>query len=277
MISMNSTLFGVSAIAAYVAAAVTLIRSLRDTDYTAGEIPAIRKLKPLIFGWLAAVLHGLALTSGIEINEGFNFSFLSAMSLVAWVIVAILLLTALAKPVDKLGMVVFPMAALILLLKLTVPESVHTVKDLSWPMTTHIVVSMLAYSFLNIAAFQAALLAFQDWRLRSHHTDLLVRSLPPLQTMESLLFQLIAAGFVFLSVSLLTGFIFLEDMFAQHLAHKTILSILAWILFGVLLIGRARYGWRGTIAIHWTLGGFLSLMLAYFGTKMVLEWVLNQA
>jgi len=274
---MNSTLFGVTAIAAYVAAAVTLIRSLRDTDYTAGEMPAVRRIKPLILGWLAAILHGLALTSGFGTNEGLNLSFLNAMSLVAWVIVAILLLTALAKPVDKLGMVVFPMAAVILLLKLTVPESVHTVKHLSWPMTAHIVVSMLAYSFLNIAAFQAALLAFQDWRLRSHHTDLLVRSLPPLQTMESLLFQLIAAGFVFLSASLLTGFIFLEDMFAQHLAHKTVLSILAWLLFGVLLIGRARYGWRGTIAIRWTLGGFLSLMLAYFGSKMVLEWVLNRA
>jgi ABC-type uncharacterized transport system permease subunit len=274
---MNSTLFGAMAIATYVAAALTLIRSLRENEYPAVEIPVVRRLKPLTLGWLAAVLHGLALTSGFQTNEGLNLSFLSAMSLVAWVIVAILLLTALAKPVDKLGMVIFPMAALVLLLKLSIPESVHTVKDLSWPLTIHIVVSMLAYSFLNIAAFQAALLAFQDWRLRSHHSDLLLRSLPPLQTMESLLFQLIAAGFVFLSVSLLTGFIFLEDMFAQHLAHKTVLSILAWVLFGVLLIGRARYGWRGTIAIRWTLGGFVSLMLAYFGSKMVLEWILNRA
>ncbi|WP_434130711.1 cytochrome C assembly family protein [Methylocaldum sp. GT1BB] len=274
---MNSTLFGAIAIATYVAAALTLIRSLRENDYAAMETPTLRRLKPLTLGWFAAVLHGLALTSGFQTNEGLNLSFLSAMSLVAWVIVAILLLTALAKPVDKLGMVIFPMAALVLLLNLSIPESVHTVKDLSWPLTIHIVVSMLAYSFLNIAAFQAALLAFQDWRLRSHHSDLLLRSLPPLQTMESLLFQLIAAGFVFLSVSLLTGFIFLEDMFAQHLAHKTVLSILAWVLFGVLLIGRARYGWRGTIAIRWTLGGFVSLMLAYFGSKMVLEWILNRA
>ncbi|HYE35219.1 cytochrome C assembly family protein [Methylocaldum sp.] len=274
---MNSTLFGALAIATYAVAAITLIRSLHDTDYPPGEMSGVRRLKTLALGWLAAVLHGIALTGAFETAEGLNLSFLSAMSLVAWVIVAILLLTALAKPVDKLGMVIFPLAALILLLKLSVPESIHTVRNQSWPMTTHIVVSMLAYSFLNIAAFQATLLALQDWRLRSHHTDLLVRSLPPLQTMESLLFQLIAAGFVLLSASLLTGFIFLEDMFAQHLAHKTVLSILAWILFGVLLIGRARYGWRGTIAIRWTLGGFLSLMLAYFGSKMVLEWILNRA
>ncbi len=274
---MNSTLFGAMAIATYVAAAFALIRSLRAHDYAAAETSTLRRLKPLALGWFAAVLHALALTTGFETHEGLNLSFLSAMSLVAWVMVAILLLAALAKPVDKLGMVVFPMAALVLLLKLSIPESVHTVKDLSWPLTIHIVVSMLAYSFLNIAAFQAALLAFQDWRLRTHHTDLLLRSLPPLQTMETLLFQLIAAGFVFLSVSLVTGFIFLEDMFAQHLAHKTVLSILAWILFAILLIGRVRYGWRGTIAIRWTLGGFLSLMLAYFGSKMVLEWILDRA
>lgn len=274
---MNSTLFGVLAIAVYVAAAFTLVRSLRENARPAEETTVVRRLQPLTLGWLAAVSHGLALIRSVQTNDGLNLSFLSAMSLVAWIIVAILLLTALARPVDKLGMVVFPMAALVLLLKIGVPESVHTIKDLSWPLTIHIVVSMLAYSFLNIAAFQAALLAFQDWRLRSHHTDLLLRSLPPLQTMESLLFQLIAAGFVFLSVSLLTGFIFLEDMFAQHLAHKTILSILAWLLFAVLLIGRARYGWRGTMAIRWTLGGFISLMLAYFGSKMVLEWILDRA
>jgi len=274
---MNSTLFSALAIAAYSVAAVTLIRSLRGSDYSPGKISGIRRLRSLTLGWLAVVLHGIALTDMAATAGGLNLSFLSAMSLVAWIIVAILLLTALVKPVDKLGMVVFPMAALILLLKLGIPESVHTVKHQSWPMAAHIVVSMLAYSFLNIAAFQAALLAFQDWRLRSHHSDILVRSLPPLQTMESLLFQLIAAGFVLLSASLITGFIFLEDMFAQHLAHKTVLSILAWVLFGVLLIGRACYGWRGTLAIRWTLGGFLSLMLAYFGSKMVLEWILDRA
>ncbi|WP_026609829.1 inner membrane protein YpjD [Methylocaldum szegediense] len=274
---MNSTLFGATATATYVAAALALVRSLRENEFTAAETFTLRRLKPLTLGWFAAVLHAFALATGIETQEGLNLSFLSAMSLVTWVMVAILLLASLAKPVDKLGMVVFPMAALVLLLKISVPETAHTIKDLSWPLTIHIVVSMLAYSFLNIAAFQAALLAFQDWRLRSHHTDLLVSSLPPLQTMETLLFQLIAAGFVLLSVSLVTGFIFLEDMFAQHLAHKTVLSILAWILFAVLLIGRVRYGWRGTIAIRWTLGGFLSLMLAYFGSKMVLEWILHRA
>ena len=99
---------------------------------------------------------------------------------------------------------------------------------------------------------------------------------PPLQAMESLLFQMISTGLLFLSVSLLSGFIFIEDLFAQHLVHKTILSIVAWFIFSSLLIGRKRYGWRGKTAIRWTLYGFLSLLLAYFGSKLVLEVILDK-
>lgn len=94
--------------------------------------------------------------------------------------------------------------------------------------------------------------------------------------METLLFQLIGVGFGLLSVSLLSGLMFLENLFTQHLAHKTVLSILAWIVFAVLLWGRAYRGWRGQVAIRWTLGGFFSLMLAYFGSKMVLEIILDR-
>ena len=92
--------------------------------------------------------------------------------------------------------------------------------------------------------------------------------------MESLLFQMIAVGYATLSLALLVGITFLEDIFAQHLVHKTILSIIAWTVFAILLHGRWKYGWRGRIAIRWTLIGFLFLMLAYFGSKLVLELIL---
>jgi ABC-type uncharacterized transport system permease subunit len=94
--------------------------------------------------------------------------------------------------------------------------------------------------------------------------------------MENLLFQLLGSGFALLTLSLGTGFIFLDNLFAQHLAHKTVLSILAWLVFAMVLAGRIRYGWRGQVAIRWTLGGFVSLMLAYFGSKMVMEWILKR-
>ncbi len=265
---MNSTLFGICAILAYLSSAYWLLRSLRlpSNGHRAGA---------LALGGVAGILHGLA---NLSAAQGLmDFSFLGALSTVVWLVAVIVLLAALFKPIDKLGIVVFPLAAAILGLRLLVPESIHLVSNHTWPMRAHILSSLLAYSFLNLAAIQAGLLAAQDWCLRNRQTGgPLVRSLPPLQTMESLLFQLIGAGFALLTASLVTGFLFLENMFAQHLAHKTVLSILAWMLFAALLWGRMRHGWRGQTAIRWTLGGFLALMLAYFGSKMVLEWILGR-
>jgi len=103
-----------------------------------------------------------------------------------------------------------------------------------------------------------------------------VRYLPPLFSMEMWLFRMIFVGWVFLSLSLASGLVFLEDLFAQHLVHKTVLSILAWIMFSVLLFGRWRFGWRGSRALAWTTGGFVSLVLAYFGSKLVLEVILQR-
>jgi len=88
------------------------------------------------------------------------------------------------------------------------------------------------------------------------------------------LFEVIIVGFISLTVSLGSGLLFLENMFAQHLVHKTILSIFAWFVFLTLLIGHWKLGWRGRTAIRWTLSGFISLMLAYFGSKFVLEILL---
>ena len=272
---MTTSQFGIIAIIAYLAAGAALVHSL-NTDYIASKNSSWQRLRVLGLGWLAAVLHGASLTDMCDRAGTVNFSFLSVSSLASLIIVAILLLAALTKPVDKLGVVIFPLNAAIIFLKLAVPEEAHALKIHSWQMDLHILVSMLAYSFLNIAALQALLLALQDWHLRSHRAKGLIRSLPPLQTMEKLLFQLIAAGFVLLGLSLLSGFLFVENLFAQHLVHKTVLSIFAWLVFGVLLLGRSRQGWRGQTAIRWTLGGFISLMLGYFGSKMVLEWILNR-
>jgi ABC-type uncharacterized transport system permease subunit len=272
---MHSTIFAVTAILAYFAAAAAIYRSL-GADYLSAEETGRQKAASLVFGFLAIGCHALTLSTLFDAEGGLNIGFLNALSAAAWMIAAVLLAGALFKPVEKLGIVVFPMAALVLVLRLSAPETAHYLKDHSLEMRLHIVVSMLAYSFLNIAALQAILLALQDWRLKTHHASGFVRSLPPLQTMEKLLFQLIGAGFVLLSVSLVTGFLFVEDLFAQHLAHKTVLSIAAWGVFAALLGGRWFRGWRGRIAIRWTLGGFAALMLAYFGSKLVLELVLHR-
>ena len=135
----------------------------------------------------------------------------------------------------------------------------------------HIALSVLGAGLLTLAAVQAVTLAVQDALLHGKSAHRLVQALPPLQTMERALFVLIALGFFMLSLSLLSGLLFVDDLLAQHLAEKTVLSVIAWVLFGGLLWGRWRRGWRGRTAVRWTLAGYGVLILAYFGSKMLLS------
>lgn len=145
-----------------------------------------------------------------------------------------------------------------------------------WELTAHILLSMGAAALLFAAAVTALLLVFLDRRLRTRRIADLPAALPPLETLESVMFRLIGAGFTLLTLALLTGFIFVTNLWAQHLAHKTILSLIAWVLFGVLLIWRIRFGCRGRSAVRWTLWGFGFLVLSYFGSKFVLEYLLGR-
>jgi ABC-type uncharacterized transport system permease subunit len=228
---------------------------------------------------LALCLHGALLYQGIVTDAGLNLGFSNAASLIAWVIVLFLIIAAATKPVEDLGLFVLPLAALTIVLSLAWPdkELLKVPGDLGVGVELHIVISVLAYSILAIAACQAVVLAYQEQGLRRKRAARLMLRLPPLQTQESLLFQLIGLGFFLLSLSLVSGIMFLEDMFAQHLVHKTVLSIMAWVVFAVLLWGRWRFGWRGRTAIWWSLSGFFTLMLAYFGTKLVLEVILGRS
>jgi ABC-type uncharacterized transport system permease subunit len=139
----------------------------------------------------------------------------------------------------------------------------------------HILISVISYSLLTLAALQAILLAIQNQQLRNRHPGGFVRAMPPLETMECLLFRLIGIGFLLLSISLLSAVPYTQNLVEQHLIHKTVLSITAWVVFAILLWGRWRFGWRGRTAIRWTLGGFAVLMLAYFGSKLVLELIIG--
>lgn len=265
---MNSIFVGIFSVLSYGIASALIIKELigRCKKHTAS----------MRLAWLGAVMHGLYILINIQQSQGFNFSFFNAAGLVAWFIVLLLLVAALDKPVEKLGIAIFPLAAISLSLDIIFPETTRPLATSTWELSFHILTSILAFSLLNIAAMQAILLAIQDQQLRSHQPKRLILALPPLQAMETLLFQMIGAGLFFLTASLLSGFAFIEDLFAQHLVHKTVLSIIAWVIFSSLLLGRLRYGWRGKTAIQWTLIGFVLLLLAYFGSKLVLELILQK-
>ena len=236
----------------------------------------VQSRKSLLVAWLAAGLHTIYIGLLCQQQNGFSFGVLSVASLSMLGVVLVLLLTALTKPVEKLGLVLFPLAAIILGLDVIIDPSPHLLPVHTGAMAVHILTSILAFSLLTVAALQAILLAIQNNQLKRHPPTRFILLLPSLQTMETLLFQMITAGVLVLTVSLGTGFLFLHDLFAQHLAHKTVLSLLAWGIFCAILIGRQRYGWRGRVAANWILAGFLLLLLGYFGSKFVLELILTK-
>jgi ABC-type uncharacterized transport system permease subunit len=139
----------------------------------------------------------------------------------------------------------------------------------------HIVSSVSAFAILFLAGIQSLLLAWQNYALKSRQI-IKARLLPPVTRMERMLFDLIGAGWLILTLSLISGWMFVDDLFAQHLAHKTLLSVLAWVVFALLLSGRRLYGWRGFTAAAWTLSGFAILLLGTLGTKIVLEVILDR-
>lgn len=142
----------------------------------------------------------------------------------------------------------------------------------------HLLVAFAAYSLLTIAALHAVLIALAEKHLHKAVPPRMLAGLPPLLTLEKLLFRMIQAGFVLLTLTVISGIGFSEEVFGKALTlnHKTVFGIAAWLIFAALLVGRRVYGWRGRTAIYWTLAGFSSLVLAYAGVKFVMEVLLHR-
>ena len=226
----------------------------------------------------AIVLHGALLYEGLFQPQGLNLGLTQAISLVAWAVAVLYLVAALTRPVESLGVIILPGTGLMLLLAWLWPSQHWIAVKSSLLEPAHIIVSLLAYSLLSIAVLQSVTLTLQDRYLRGHRAGGFLGALPPLETMERLMFQMIAAGFALLTVTVVSGVFFSEAVFGQALrfTHHVVLSLIAWAVFAVLLIGRWRFGWRGRSAVRWTLAGFSLLALAYFGSKFVLEVILNR-
>ena len=224
---------------------------------------------------LGLIAHGIGVYGISVTGNSFNFSVFSASSLIFWVVNAIVLVSSLKKELHNLFLLLFPLSAISVLISISLnnPEWQHS---LSYTIAAHVIPALLAYSLLTIASLQALILSYQNRALKNKNRIANARLLPPLQTMESLLFELLWVGEILLTLAILSGFYFLEDMFAQHLVHKTVFALIAWLIYALLLWGRHQMGWRGNKAIRWALAGFICLMLAYFGSKLVLEIILER-
>ena len=233
---------------------------------------------------LAGVLvHLLALHAGLVSPEGFRFGFAPALSATLWVGAATLWFEGLSARNDALRVAVLPVAVLAVLLPLAFPGATFPVEHTRPLFLPHLLVGTLAYGVLMLAAIHALLMTAASRALHrlSGEPSLLARwieQLPPLLVLERVLFRLIALGFALLTLTALSGVLFSEEVFGRALRadHKTVFALVAWALFGALLVGRRLWGWRGRTALRLTLTGFGLLLLAYVGSRFVLEVILRR-
>ncbi len=237
---------------------------------------ANRRLEPLAWAVIlgAIVGHSDAIVYATRMHGAFSIGLLEAISLLAWTLAVLACLICIDRQNRVLGAMLFGSAALGS--TMTGFGHAYAASSTGWELSAHILLSMAAAALLFAAAVTASLLVFLERRLRSRRLADLPAALPPLDALERLMFRLIGTGFVFLTLALFTGFVFVTNLFTQLLLQKTVLSLVAWLLFGVLLIGRIRFGWRGRSAVQWTLSGFAVLAVAYFGSKFILEYLYGE-
>jgi len=232
--------------------------------------------------------HALVLGDAVFGLGGLRFGFAHALSATLLTSGILLWVEGLFVPLRELYWLVAPIAALTVVLPGFFPGASLAAEGSSIALRLHLTVAILAYSFLTVAALHALLMATVDHYLHQPAAGpgrglaRLLGRLPPLLALESLLFRQIAVGFVLLSATLVSGSIFSEELFGRPLrldhssAHKLVFALLAWLVFGGLLTGRVVFGWRGRTALRWTFTGFVMLLLAYVGSRFVLEVILRR-
>jgi ABC-type uncharacterized transport system permease subunit len=232
--------------------------------------------------WAIAValfLHGIGLYDELFSSGNLRFSFSLAVSLMLWLAVFIYWLESFRARMDGIQPMVLPLAAISTLLPVAFSQTHEIAYAQAMGFKMHFLTAMLAYSLFVLSALNAVFMGFIEHKLHrrilSRHQD----SLPSILAMESLLFRLIGIAFLLLTLTLISGLAYSEQIFGKAfvLDHKTFFAFASWVIFAALLFGRYNYGWRGRVALRWTLSGFFLLVLAYIGTRFVLEVLLGQA
>ena len=227
-----------------------------------------------LFGGLAVIAHAISAFGVIHRGSGYQFGFFEISTLIAAAVSLMVLISSMRKPLENLFLGLFPLAIVAIIASLTL-QSDYPPTELHAGLASHIVLSILAYSAMMIAALQALFLAYQNHQLKHGHAGGFLSKFPPLQDMEVFLFELLWVGQVLLSVGIVAGLFFVDDIWQRHgVIHKTFFSMLAWVVYAVLLWGRHQRGWRGTTAIRGTLIGFGLLIIGFYGSKIVIQYII---
>ncbi len=241
-----------------------------------------QKVKPrhstsLVLLTLGLSFHLAALWPHLVIHHALDLNLFNVLSLTSWLMLAFSVIFSSYRPILALNILAIPVAALGLIADDFGPVPYTPVLSQSLGLNAHILLSLAAYCLLLMAAIAAILLHFQHRELKHQTSERIwVNLLPPLQTMERLLFEMLNIGFILLTIALFLGVFTVDNLLAQHLVHKTVFSVISWIIFAVLLLGHWRFGWRGQRAVRLTLWGFSLLFIGFLGSKFVLELILHK-
>ncbi len=224
------------------------------------------------------VIHGMGVYEALFATGALRFSFSLAASLMLWLAVLIYWLESFQSRMDGMQPMVLPLAAISSILPAIFPNTHEIGHASTWGFKVHFLTAMLAYSLFTLSAVHALFMSFIEQKLHRKAINKHQTSLPSILAMESVLFRMIGAAFLLLTVTLISGLLFSEQIFGKALVfdHKTVFAFASWMIFAALLVGRHQYGWRGRIALRWTLAGFLVLILAYIGSRFVSEVVLGR-
>jgi len=223
-------------------------------------------------------LHTVLLGQTFFGPDGLYLGLGNAISLILWLTVLIYWIGNFFYKLEGLQSLAMPVAALAVVLPALFPSLRPLPNTEFGVFKFHLLIAMLSYSLFTIASLHVLLMALLERQLHGGALPRILQRLPPLLTMETLLFRIIWLGFALLTLTLASGVVFSEELFAKaaKFNHKTVFGVLSWLIFSALLVGRHAYGWRGRVAVRWTLAGFLSLVLAYIGSKFVLEVILGR-
>jgi ABC-type uncharacterized transport system permease subunit len=223
----------------------------------------------------AILMHCLGIYYATVMTAGLNLGIQNMPSIIFLSINIIVVISSFKKPLHNLLVFLFPLSIVFIIVAIIFRNLEPHLVAVNVAIGSHILLSIISYSLLTMASLQAALWSWQNHQLKSHRLGKIIKILPALQTMEALIFELVLAGVITLALGMAIGFTFIDNIFAQQLVHKTVLSLFGLFIFSVVLWGRYKLGWRGNTAGRWVIGGFCMLMLAYFGSKLVLEIILK--
>ena len=275
---MNELIYYMVILSSYLISSIT---------YVSSRWPSNEKHKNLLYlvaiitGIIGVLAHANILFIDISKQSGLYLSLPNIVSLIGLQLAIIAIISSLNREMCGFAagiLIISSLTALFLIWIIsTVGDIQPEIKTLTWQIKTHVLSSLFAYGLLCAGAIIALFALVQDTRLRKKKISSLNSLFAPLETTEKILFNTASAGSVLLFISIFSGLVFIENLFSQHLAHKTVLSVTALIMFSILVYGRSFFGWRGRSAIYLYLSAFIMLAISYFGTRFILENLLGRS